>query len=121
MTKEDYPKKVTKGNIPQLIEKAKKIKKKDFWLMIGAVVLYGVLGILIMPILFYLVGWFLIISFPALPSETFPIFLFAVFTVVFFLTLYRLLELILWLFERYLRLPKSEEKVFARCFSIANA
>jgi len=120
MSKKDFPEKVTKNSFPQLIEKAKRIKKRAFLLMIVSVIVYGILGFLIMPIVLYLVGWFLMNSLPELSSESFIILWLLVFGLVFIPTLFLLLDSIIRFFERYLGLPKSEEKVFAGCFLIAN-
>lgn len=121
MSKEDFPEQVTKENLSELVEKAKKIKKRAFLSMLVVSGLYSVIGLfLVVPLVFYFVGWFLKVSFPELPTETFENALIVIFFVVLPFVMYLLLDWIIWFFERFLGLPKSEEKVFAGCFIIAN-
>ena len=62
-----FPEQITKDNFPELVERAKNIKKRAFWFMIVISILYALIGlILVIPLVFFLAGWFLKISFPEL-------------------------------------------------------
>ena len=121
MSKKRFPEQVGKDNLPDLVKRAKKINKWAFIFMFIVSGIYSIIGLfLVVPLVFYFVGWFLRVSFPELPTETFENALIVIFFVVLPFVMYLLLDWIIWFFERFLGLPKSEEKVFASCFIIAN-
>jgi len=120
MTREEFPETVTEQNMAKLVERAEKIKKRAFWLMVGISLLYASSSFIIMPILFYLVGWLFSISDPKLPSEIVPFVSMVTFFVSFFLIMFLLLDIIILAFEKKGWLPKSDEQVFSGCFLLAN-
>lgn len=114
-----YPKEVTKDNIKQLKERATKIKKKAFWLMIYTTVLYGIIGLISMPFIFFYVGVFLLDVLPEMPSETFFGIFLVVFVIVFEVFLYLLLSFIELILKKAFKYPSYAERVFAQCFLMA--
>lgn len=121
MSKEEFPKEVTKENLSELVKKAESIKKRDFWLMLMVVCLYSLIGLfLVIPLVFYGIGWLLSVSSPELSTEMFENVFLASFFIAMPFAMYLFLDLMMFLFRRFLGLPKSEEKVFAGCFVIAN-
>lgn len=119
--RKDFPEQITKDNFPELVERAKKIKRRAFWLMIIVSSLYALLGLfLIIPLLFYVLGWLLLISSPDLSIEMFQNVLFGSFFVLLPFAMYVFLDWMTWFFERFLGLPNGKEKVFAGCVIVAN-
>lgn len=116
-----FPEKVTKENLSDLVKRAKKIKRRYFWLMLVVGCFYTLIGLfLVIPLVFYLVAWSLRISYPELSTEMLEHALYGISFVSLPFVMYLLLDWMIWSFERFLGLPKSEEKVFAGCFTIAN-
>jgi len=121
MSKEEFPKKATEDNLSELVEKAERIKKRGFRLMLIVVCLYALISLfLVIPLVFYGIGWLLSISSPELSTEMFNNVFLATFFIAMPFAMYLSLDMMIFLFERFLGLPKSEEKVFAGCFIIAN-
>lgn len=121
MGEKEYPNEVTEENFPELVEKAKKIKKRAYWLMYAVTGFYSLVGMFaVIPFTFYLLGLVLKLSVPELSPEAFNNLLIGVFFVFFPFVIYLFLDFTILIFERFLGLPKSEEKVFAGCFVVAN-
>jgi len=69
MNKIGYPKEITEDNIQQLKERAIRIKRKAFWLTFFETILYGIIGIVTMPFIFFYTGMFLSNVLPEMPSS----------------------------------------------------
>jgi len=120
MSETEFPKEVTKDNIQQFRERATKIKKRAFRLMIYTTILYGIIGLIAMPFILFYVGWFLLKILPEMPSTTFFVIFLVVVVIVFELFLYLLLNLIELLLKKAFKFPKHEERIFAQCFLMAD-
>jgi len=79
MSETDYPKEVTKDNVQQLKERATKIKKKAFQLMILTTVLYGIIGFIFLWYMFPFIGVSLLHALPDLSPATFWVIFLLVF------------------------------------------
>jgi hypothetical protein len=119
MSETEYPKEITKDNIEQLRETAFKIKKKGFRLMITKTILYGIIGLITMPFIFFYLGVFLLHVLPEMSSQTFFGIFLIVFVIVFEIYLYLLLNLIELILEKAFKFPSHAERVFAQCFLMA--
>lgn len=119
MSETEYPKEVTKDNFQQLKERASKIKKKGFQLMILTTVFYGIIGLTTMPFIFFYVSVFLLVTLPEMPSETFFGIFLIVFVIVFEIYLHLLLNLIELILKKAFKFPSYAERIFAQCFLMA--
>lgn len=119
MKKKDFPKEITKDNIHQLKERATRTKKRAFHLMIYTTILYGIIGLIAMPFIFFYVGLFSLKILPEMPSETFFGIFLVVFVIVFELFLYLLLNLIELVLRKAFMFPSHAERIFAQCFLMA--
>lgn len=129
MSEKDFPKKVTKRNIPQLIEKAERIKNKALQARYGLSALFFIfistatfmLGSIFFVIWlaqnYYLdfIFWFS----PEWQTTIFFILLFTIAAVITFPTVGLVTLSIFWLQRKYFGCPKHEEQIFANCFIIA--
>lgn len=121
MPKTEFSEKVTENNLTELVDKAKKIKKRAYWLMYAVVSVYFLVGVfLLLPFVFCFLGFLLKISSPELSTEAFNDILIVAFFIIFPFVFYSFLNFVIWIFEKFLGFPKSDEKVFAGCFMIAD-
>ena len=54
MAQKNFPKEITKDNVPELIEQSKRIKWKNNFVLYGTAIIYSIVGIIIAPFLFSL-------------------------------------------------------------------
>lgn len=123
MSKEEYPKAVTKENLPQLVEKAKKIKRKNKIVLGATISIYSVIGWLATPILLFLSGQLVIASYSptTMPSS---IELNIIIIVVFFAAYTAFLLYFLLFLEygiRRIAKLRYSELVFYECVLIINS
>jgi len=129
MVEEDFPGKITKSNINQLMRRAEGIKKKTdqtrygFFAMIALVlttffIVSGSLRIIIWLALNHYLDFILTLS-----SEwqigAFFLILTIITSVISFPILILVALLISWIMKKYFGFPKHEEEIFANCFITA--
>jgi len=119
MRETEYPKELTKDNIQQLRERASRIKKKGFRLMILTSIFYAIIGLVTMPFIFFYVGDFLLKVLPEMPSQTFFVIFLVIFVIVFEIYLYLLLNLLELILKKVFKFPSHKERIFAQCFLMA--
>lgn len=119
MTNEEYPNRITKGNLPKLVENAKKTKRKADLVMWSTTIIYSVIGIIVLFVGFPLWGYFVIATSPPMsPQETFWTVL------ISFIIFYQILVVLLLLFiesalKRAFHLS-YEDWVFGECVLISD-
>lgn len=130
MSKEDFPEKLTKSNIPQLIEKAKRIRENSEKFRYGFLifVLVGIPYVFVASGTFFLTFWlaqqhYLDFLLEAFSPENTIILVFVVFATLVMVfgvaTLFVLNISVMWFLRNYLGFPTLEEDIFADCFIIA--
>jgi len=119
MTKEEYPGEITKKNLPRLVEKAKKTKKKAILVIWSTSFIYSIVSIVVLFVGFPLWGYFVIAtSAPMSPQEAFWTVL------ISFIIFYQMSVVLLLLFiesalNRVCHL-NHEDWVFGECVLIAH-
>ena len=123
MCQEGYPKAITEENLPQLVEKAKKIKLKHNIVIYGTVIIYTLVGWLVSPLLLYLSGQAVIASYsPTTMPSTLEVL---IIIIVLFLVAYATFLLyfywgLQYLIQKITKLRYSE-LVFYECALIVNS
>jgi hypothetical protein len=114
MSEAYYPNKITEENIQELKEKATRIKKKAFLLMILTTVFYSIFGFIFLWYMFPFIGSSLLNAYPDLSPTTFWVTFLVVFFIVFEVFLILLLNLLEPILRRALNFPRHEERIFAQ-------
>jgi len=120
---EEYPKAVTEENLPQLVEKSKKIKQKYYVVLYGTAIIYSIVGFFVIPLLLSLSVQVVNASYSptTMPSSLelsiIIILVFIVAYVTFLLYLFLFLENII---KKAVKLSYSE-LVFYECVLIVNS
>jgi hypothetical protein len=114
MSEAYYPNKITEENIQELKEKAARIKKKAFLLMLLTTGLYGIFGIIFLRYMFPFIGSSLLNAYPDLSPTTFWVTFLVVFVIIFLIYLYFLLNLIEFVLKKAFKFPRHEERIFAQ-------
>ena len=123
MEQENYPKEITKENLPELVEQAKKTKRKYHIVFYGSVTIYSLVGFFVAPLLLSFSGQVVISSYS---STTMPsplelgIAIIALFIVAYLVFLLYFLIILENIIKRIVRLRYSE-LVFYDCVLIINS
>ena len=120
MGQERYPKEVTKENLPQLAERAKKVKRKANIVLYSTSIVYSLVALFFAVPVFFLWGVFVIKTSPPMSSEEATTIIFVTFWVVYLVFLYFFLILVESSIRRIAKL-KYEDAVFSECILIANS
>jgi len=128
MAQEEYPKEITKENLPQLVKRAKKIKRKGNIVLFVTSLIYGAVSWLAGPVLLFLSGQLVIVSYT---PETMPssIELTIAIVITFFVLYLAFLFFFLWFLEyigrrvaklRYSELVFYEAVLIVNCLNQGN-
>lgn len=129
MSEEDFPEKVTKDNIDELIEKAERIKEKSQRrrYLLPLMGFYIIPSVIITYALLFLLFWLgqnryldFLLSFPAdLAVRMLFALLIIMIAVIGLPIIAFLLFSTIWFMQKHLGFPKYEEIIFAECFIMA--